>query len=99
MIGTVKLLGAFKGNYIADGFYYANHVLLSHTVGTYRAYISISYIMTALAKPDLGSHTTHNIAEMLHILHLFFKKMKYHAKGCFFTNSWEFCKLVNCIFQ
>jgi hypothetical protein len=72
MIGATELLGAFQGYHIPDILHHANNILLAHTVGTYRTYIGISYIMAALAEPDFRAHPAHYFTKMLHVFRIFF---------------------------
>ena len=64
MVNTIKLLGAFDGNHIADALNHANDILLAHGIATNGANISIGHIEATLAEFDLAPHPCYGFAEM-----------------------------------
>ncbi len=77
MVSAAELLGTFNGNNVADIFNDADDPLFPHTVGAYRADISIRYIETSLAEFYLRSHPGDHFAELLNFGGILFQKMEH----------------------
>ena len=98
MVNTIELLGTFYGNYITYIFHHANHLVLAHSIAADIAKVFIRNIMAAAAEFDLFSKRGNGIAETYYILHILFNKVQYQTQRRFFTNTWQFGKLVYSIF-
>jgi hypothetical protein len=76
MIGSAELLGGFYGYHIPDGFNDTDHILSAHGIGTYRAYVRVSHIMTTVTKPDVLPHFENGFPESPCSGRILFQKMK-----------------------
>ena len=99
MIRPTILLSALDSDHVPDGFYYANDLLFSHTVGADGTYITISHIETALAEFNFTTHLADHLAELYYIIVILFEEMQDQPQGGFFADAWKFSKFVNRIFE
>jgi hypothetical protein len=68
MVGAVKLVGVFNGNYIANILYHAYNGLVSAFVAANGAQLGIGYVVALAAIAYLVAHAHHCTTKVLHLL-------------------------------